>query len=160
MEDKKKWLFRLIRKFREILDKEEYKDYQEFFPAFCSSPYLSVILREFYDKNGNHVRNILSLSSATYGDEVNITEERNIPWLDYVGNFLNSLNDFTSLVVDSGDASLKNIKAIQKYYWKNQEFLTNFSTQEYRNTINLPLDFLERDITKLIKALIDKDIFE
>jgi len=112
MKDKKEWLFKFIRNFREILDKEEYKEYQEFFPAFCSSPYLSVILRELFDKSGNHIRSVLSLSSSTYGDEVNIIEERNIPWFNSLVNFFNSLNDFTSFVVESGDASLKNIQDI------------------------------------------------
>ncbi len=76
MEDKKEWLFLFMRKFRETLDPEEYREYREFFTAFCKTPYLSIKLYELFDKQGKHTRNLVYLYSSDYGDQVEILEKK------------------------------------------------------------------------------------
>lgn len=160
MEDKKEWLLLFTQKFREILDTEKYREYREFFPAFCKDlyPYLNIELRELFDKKGNHTRNVLSLFSSKYGDQVNIIQKKDSFWLDFFSILFDSLGDFTNFIEKTKDKSMKNILAFQKYYRDNQDLLPNFSLNDYRNTIDLPLDFLENDFSIFVKTLIEKEI--
>ncbi len=66
------------------------------------------------------------------------------------------LEYLTDYISQAGD--LTNIQAFRKYYEYTQNYLTNFSLKEFRNSIDLPLNFLEQDVTSFIKKLIDKEI--
>ena len=160
MLEKKNWLLLFIQKFREILETEEYRGYREFFQAFCKDlyPYLSVELLEFYDKQGNHVRNEISLFSSDYGDKVEIVKKKDSFWQILFTSLLYSANEFVELYEKSNDKSINGILAFQKYYNDRKDLLLNFSTKDYWNTINLRNDFLDQDPVKLIKKLIDKEI--
>ncbi len=157
MEDKKEWLLLFVQKFREILDSKENREYREFFPAFCDNPYLSIELQEIYDKQGKHTRNKINLFSSEYGDQVKIVKQKDSLWLSLLEGFSYGLKNLTDYMVKGG--SLTNIPAFQKYYKDNQELLVNFSLQGFRNSIDLPLNFLESDVTDFIIKLIDKEIF-
>ena len=156
MEDKKKWLFLFLRKFREILDTEGYREYREFFPAFCKTPYLSIKLHELSDKQGKHTRNLIYLYSSDYGDQVEIVKQKVSFWVDLLEGISYGLKSLTDYIAKGGD--LTNIQDFQKYYKFNQKFLAEFSLKEFRNSIVLPLDFIEKDVTEFIKRLIDKEI--
>lgn len=156
MKDKKEWLLLFVRKFREILYSDEYREYREFFPAFCNTPYLSIELLEVYYKKGEHDGNIISFYSSEYGDQVKIIEQKKSFWGSFFKGVTYGLEFLTDYISKSGD--LTNIQAFRKYYEDTQNFLTNFSLKEFRNSIELPLNFLEQDVTNFIKKLIDKEI--
>lgn len=156
MTDKKEWLLLFVRKFREILDSDGYREYREFFPAFCNTPYLSIELLEVYDKEGKHDGNIISFYSSEYGDQVKIVEQEKSFWGSFFKGVTYGLEYLTDYISKSGD--LTNIQAFRKYYEFTQNYSTNFSLKEFRNSIDLPLNFLEQDVTNFIKKLIDKEI--
>jgi hypothetical protein len=156
MTDKKEWLLLFVRKFREILDSDGYREYREFFPAFCNTPYLSIELLEVHDKEGEHDGNIISFYSSEYGDQVKIVEQEKSFWGSFFKGVTYGLEYLTDYISKSGD--LTNIQAFRKYYEFNQNYSTNFSLKEFRNSIDLPLNFLEQDVTNFIKKLIDKEI--
>jgi len=143
MKDKKDWLLLFVRKFREILDIKEYREYREFFPAFCNYTYLSIELQEFFDKQGNHTKNILYLFSSEYGDQVEIVQRKDSFWMDFFNIFINSLNDFTEYLEKTKDIGMKNILTFQ-----------NFNN----NKLNSSIHFSLQDLRNFIKTLIDKEI--
>ena len=145
-----------MRKFREILDTEEYREYREFFPAFCQTPYLSIKLHELFDKQGKHINNLVYLYSSDYGDQVEIVKEKVSFWLDLLEGISYGLKTLTDYIAKGGD--LTNIQELQKYTEYNQKFLADFSLKGFRNRIVLPLDFLEKDVSDFIKKLIDEKI--
>jgi hypothetical protein len=156
MGDKKEWLLLFVQKFREILDSDGYREYREFFPAFCNTPYLSIELLEVYNKKGEHDGNIISFYSSEYGDQVKIVEQEKSFWGSFFKGVTYGLEYLTDYISKAGD--LTNIQAFQKYYEYNQNLLTNFSLKEFRNSIGLPLNFLKQEVTSFIKELIDKEI--
>lgn len=156
--EKEEWLLLFIQKFREVLDSKEYHDYREFFPAFCNNRFLSIELLELHDKKGVHEGNIISFYASKYGDHVKIVKKQDSPWeafFEGVSDILQYLNDFLSKAEDLSD-----IQAFRRYYEYNQSFLPNFSLKEFKNSIELPLNFLEKNITTFIKVLIEKEILK
>jgi len=114
MEDKKKWLFSFVRNFREILDSEEYREYREFFPAFCNTPYLSIEHLEVYNKQGEHNGNIISFYSSQNGDQVKIVKQEESFWGAFFEGVTYGLDQLTDYISKAGD--LTDIQSFRKYF--------------------------------------------
>ena len=145
------WLLLFAQEFRKILNSKEYKDYIEFFRAFSGDiNYITLDLIKIY-YNGTIHSYELRIHKGLYGDNIRI---RNIRLKSSIG--ITDHNDRLSI-------EMENEAKIQDSYGEPTEFdeegrVIDFDYFYPLQTISLPLNFQDLEISAFVKKEIDDKI--
>ena len=152
MDKEEKWLLNLSKEFRRVLDKEEYRGYKESFRAFSEDvTYVSLkLVKYYYDDVLESYE--LRLYKDYYGDTVEM------------GGLINLKSTLTaSNRTERNFIEWENSEKIRSSYAEPIEIdaVGNVIDWDYFypiQTISLPKNFLELNVTEFVKRIIDEEI--